>query len=297
MKANNILLIWFTIFFIISSKVNAQDAIPNQAVANKSLHNLKPMSGLVAKPRIEISDSIPILPNSFKGVKPNVIVDKSESLKNFFKSIRLSTVGIRSNNTRVLQIGDSHIKGGFFTDEVKRNLEEVLPFITYEEYGINGATASSFNKEVNIHKIKSFKPDLLILSFGTNESHSLKYNQLMHKRELDDLIRSIRVVLPQVPIILTTPPGSFDRKYRNIYTPNPRTADAAKLIKDYANDNKMAYWDLYNIAGGVKHANTNWDSAELMRPDHVHYIAKGYELQGQLFFEALIKAYNEYNTL
>lgn len=298
MKVSNLRLFGIITLLIISATaLKAQDIVPTQAVVSQSLSRLKPMSSLVAKTRINISDSIPILPTDFKEVKTNEIIDSSQSLKTFFKSVRLSSVGIRSSNTRILHIGDSHIKGGFFTGEVKRSLEETLPFIIYEEYGINGATTSSFNKDANIHKIKNFKPDLLILSFGTNESHDRRYNKLIHERKLDDLVRAIRVVLPQVPIIMTTPPGSFDRKYRNVYKPNPRTEDAAEIICQYAVKHKMAYWDLYNIAGGRKYANTNWNEAKLMRPDHIHYMAKGYELQGQLFFEALIKAYNEYNTL
>ena len=31
-----------------------------------------------------------------------------------------------------------------------------------------------------------------------------------------------------------------------------------------------------------------------MRPDHVHYMPDGYVLQGELLYQALIKAYNDY---
>lgn len=298
MKENSIKLIGFLAFSLLTSpKVLSQDAVPNQADRNKQLSVLKPMNSIFVNSRINLSDSTSILPENFEGIKPNKIIDKSESLKSFFKAARLSSIGIKSTGVKVLQIGDSHIKGGFFSDELRRQMGEVLPYIDYEEFGINGATAYSFNKMMNIEKIRTVNPDLLILSFGTNESHSKRYNTQMHHKEIDDLVKAIRSVLPKVPIILTTPPGSFDRKARKVYTPNPRTSKAADLIKSYANENHLAYWDLYNITGGVHHANNNWKDANLMRPDHVHYLPQGYEIQAELFFEALIKAYNDYNIL
>ena len=53
---------------------------------------------------------------------------------------------------------------------------------------------------------------------------------------------------------------------------------------------------MYNVVGGNRHACKNWQEAGLMRPDHVHYMPEGYILQGNLLYEALIKAYNDYVT-
>ena len=51
---------------------------------------------------------------------------------------------------------------------------------------------------------------------------------------------------------------------------------------------------MYNVVGGSLRACKNWLAAQLMRPDHVHYLPEGYTLQGELLYEAIIKAYNEY---
>ena len=67
-----------------------------------------------------------------------------------------------------------------------------------------------------------------------------------------------------------------------------------ELIKRFADDNGLAVWDMYHILGGRRRACLNWQEAGLMRPDHIHYLAPAYELQGQLFYQALIKAYNDY---
>ena len=104
--------------------------------------------------------------------------------------------------------------------------------------------------------------------------------------------------LPGVPMLLTSPPGAFERRRlsrrRSTYSPNPRTIMAAKTIREYASRNGLAFWDLYAVVGGEQWACKNWDGAKLMRPDHVHYLPEGYTLQGKLLAQAIIKAYNNY---
>jgi len=51
-------------------------------------------------------------------------------------------------------------------------------------------------------------------------------------------------------------------------------------------------WDLYRTTNGYGSC-YSWFSKNLMRPDKIHFTADGYRLQGQLFFNALAKAYND----
>ena len=84
------------------------------------------------------------------------------------------------------------------------------------------------------------------------------------------------------------------RRRRRTYSINPRTALAVQTIHKYADENGLAVWDMYNILGGTRRACLNWQEAWLMRPDHVHYMPDGYVLQGELLYQALIKAYYDY---
>ena len=115
---------------------------------------------------------------------------------------------------------------------------------------------------------------------------------------MEELLGLLRDSLPNVPILLTTPPGSYEsfrqRRRRRTYAVNPRTVTAVNTIHDFARRHKLVVWDMYNIVGGSLRACKNWMDAGLMRPDHVHYLPEGYTLQGELLYEAIIKAYNEY---
>ena len=62
---------------------------------------------------------------------------------------------------------------------------------------------------------------------------------------------------------------------------------------EYAEEHNIAIWDLYSIAGGYKSC-YQWLRYGLMRSDGIHFTAKGYEFQGNLLYEAIIKSYNNY---
>ena len=93
-------------------------------------------------------------------------------------------------------------------------------------------------------------------------------------------------------IALLTP--VFERRRRRTYAVNPRTATASETIRRYAKEHRLLVWDMYDVVGGKRRACVNWTEAKLMRPDHVHYLPEGYILQGNLLYQALINAYNDY---
>ena len=164
--------------------------------------------------------------------------------------------------------------------------------------GVNGATCLTFTHPGRIADIAAMKPELLILSFGTNESHNRRYNVNLHYNQMDELVKLLRDSLPDVPILLTTPPGSYEsfrqRRRKRTYAINPRTVTAAETIRRYAKDHRLLVWDMYDVVGGKRRACTNWTEAKLMRPDHVHYLPEGYILKGNLLYQAIIQAYNDY---
>ena len=86
------------------------------------------------------------------------------------------------------------------------------------------------------------------------------------------------------------------RRRKRTYSINPRTATATETIRRYAKDHHLLVWDMYDVVGGRERACLNWTEAQLMRPDHVHYLPEGYVLQGNLLYQALIQAYNDYVT-
>lgn len=274
----------------------AQDPLPPCLAGIQANKRSKPM-----RERNLFSDTLSVhvaLPATFVGVGRNVITDSTGILSPVLERLRLVREGISEDTVRIVHIGDSHIRGHIYPQTTGARLQETFGLTSYIDRGVNGATCLTFTHPGRVADIAALKPELLILSFGTNESHNRRYNANAHYQQMNELITLLRDSLPMVPILLTTPPGSYEsfrqRRRRRTYAINPRTVTTVEVIRRFAANHQLAVWDMYKVVGGSQRACKNWLAADLMRPDHVHYMPEGYVLQGELLYEALIKAYNNY---
>ena len=163
--------------------------------------------------------------------------------------------------------------------------------ILYHNSGVNGAKYSDYNKyPLFFEQLKALHPDVLVLSFGTNESFDhMKAEDFI--TQLDLFISNARKENPFVEIIVATPPPSlFKRKY-----PNTFVADYSKKIIELAYSRRVAVWDLYSDMGGLYGVNHN-AKAGLVGGDKVHYTKAGYEKQGNLLAKAIIEAYEKFKN-
>ncbi|WP_071147819.1 SGNH/GDSL hydrolase family protein [Bacteroides ihuae] len=292
---------WFILLFIgllwiNGTELSGQDHLPKKPYRDKAIRTIKPTRTLKLN-----ADTIAIgvtFPSAFIHTQKSEIIDSAGVLLPMLEHLRLIRAEATDDTIRIVHIGDSHVRGHIFPRQVGANLSEAFGAVVYTDMGVNGATCLTFTHPARIADISSLKPDLLIFSFGTNESHSRGYNANVHYHQMDELVKLLRDSLPDVPMLMTTPPGSYEsfrtRRRKKTYAVNPRTAIAAETICRYAKDHDLAVWDMYRTVGGRTRACKNWTAARLMRPDHVHYLAEGYMLQGELLYEAIIKAYNNY---
>lgn len=279
-----------------SFALSAQDVLPVCPRADKGNQPSKPL-----REPLLLGDPVAVkvsLPAAFTGTGPNVITDSLGVLDPVLERFRQIQNGASEDTLRIVHIGDSHIRGHIFPQTTGKRLAETFGAVSYTDMGVNGATCLTFTHPDRIAAVAALRPELLIMSFGTNESHNRRYNSNVHYHQMEELLKLLREALPDVPVLLTTPPGSYEsfrqRRRRRTYSVNPRTATAVNTIHDFARRNRLVVWDLYTVAGGSRRACKNWVAAGLMRPDHVHYLPVGYTLQGNLLYEALIKAYNAY---
>ncbi len=283
---------------LLSLIVNAQDSLPGEEISliahvpTKKSKNLGDVGF--------VSDTIPLrmyFPAVFTGMATNCIIDSAGQLDGVMETLRLIQADVLSDSLRIVHIGDSHVRGRIYPQTAGKHLSATFSGIQYMDMGVNGATCLTFTHAERVEAISRLKPDLLILSFGTNESHNRNYSTGTHYWQLDELVKLLRFHLPNVPILLTTPPGSYvyvRKQKRRIYSVNPRTAMAAGTICRYAADHQLAVWDMYSIVGGTRKACINWKAARMIRPDYVHFNTEGYTLQGELLYDALVKVYNQY---
>jgi len=168
-------------------------------------------------------------------------------------------------------------------------LENGNPGIIYHTVGVNGAQYQNYSEALHFsEQTKALNPDLIIISLGTNEAYGLNFKQDKFYADIQLLFNQLKQKNPNAGFLFVTPACSYRRK-----KPNPRLPLAAKTIIRFATDNNLSCWDLQGTTGGDNSA-PNWKKNHLLRPDGVHYSRAGYVLQGNLFCNAFLNAYNAY---
>lgn len=299
MRRNRQLLLFvFVLLCVSTSPIYAQDTLPAPLPPNAS-----PAASVSLKPYTFTPDTVWVasaLSEQFLGRGTNEIIGADHTLTPVLEHLRLLKAGVSTDTLRIVHIGDSHVRGKIFPNAAGEKMAAAFGAVSYTGMGVNGATCLTFTHAARINAIAELNPALLILSFGTNESHNKRYNSTVHYGQIDELVKLLRSKLPHTPILLTTPPGSYEsfraRNRRRTYAINPRTTIAVDIIRRYGEAHKLPVWDMYNLVGGKEYACKNWTAAKLMRPDHVHYLPEAYALQGELLYEAIINAYNVYVT-
>jgi hypothetical protein len=165
--------------------------------------------------------------------------------------------------------------------------------VLYNMIGVNGAEFKHYNMSKYFFQQFSYlSADLVIVSLGTNEAFYGGLNGELFYRNIDTTISNIRSVAPNASILLTTPGDSFKRS-RKGRIKNPDVKVARETIIKYALDHNLAYWDLYEIMGGYG-SMAKWYAMKIAQRDRVHFTGRGYQIQGDLLYNAFMKSFEEY---
>ncbi|MGB1248435.1 MAG: LysM peptidoglycan-binding domain-containing protein [Chitinophagales bacterium] len=161
--------------------------------------------------------------------------------------------------------------------------------LLYHTIGVNGAQYFHYNDtERFFEQLEALSPDLIIVSLGANESFDTDLEDEEFIEELDEFYNHLDIHAANTPVLISTPPDN--RKQQT------RAENLAKILKEYAHSNAMPLYDLYNILGG-KGSFYELQLKNFARKDKIHFHASGYEMQGQLTSDAILKAYEKYKTL
>ena len=195
---------------------------------------------------------------------------------------------------KVLHIGDSHIKAGFFSETFINKLNEYYG----ESYGRNiffngqsfcktGTKYSDYAELAELDKqLIRDKPDLVIISLGTNDAFSGSSRTQFYNK-VDHLVNKIKTLSPASALLFTTPPDALKKNKRTgIYEVLPDLQYVVSVIVQYANDHHLTYWNLHQVMGGNYSINT-WVVKKLAAADRIHFTPKGYTVIGEMLFEAL----------
>jgi lysophospholipase L1-like esterase len=170
------------------------------------------------------------------------------------------------------------------------SLENGKNGVLFHSIGVNGAKFKHYNvARYFADQTTVLRPELFVISLGTNESLDYPYLDPQLFNYIDQLVESLKTRNPNAKFIFTVPADHYRKKTRR----NPGLTVIRDTIMRYAQQKNYAYWDLFT-AGGGEHSADLYKKYNLIQRDGVHFTKEGYELQGNLFYAALIKAYNTY---
>jgi LysM repeat protein len=165
-------------------------------------------------------------------------------------------------------------------------LENDSKGILYHGIGTVGSMASHFNATpLFFEQLPVLSPDLIIISFGTNESHN-RIPEEKFTEQINLMVSNVRKFNPNVPVVVTTPPTSLFRgKKINTY--------AEKYAYNLMQPTNFAVWDLYMFTGGPRGALEDPRTIQIA-PDNMHYTREGYINQGTALANDILHGYEMY---
>lgn len=169
------------------------------------------------------------------------------------------------------------------------SFENTQAGLVYHAMGANGSSTLHYlrsNKFEN--QIAALDADLIIISYGTNDAY-LPYSRFCSSCASDrfrTIIKRIKSQNPHAAILLTTPADHF---YRRRYD-NRNLWYLRKALLRLAEQENVAVWDLYELMGGQRSI-LDWQRGGLARRDLIHFSKEGYQLQGNLLYQAIMDAY------
>lgn len=160
------------------------------------------------------------------------------------------------------------------------------PGIEYTSIGVNGADFPSYARSAFFEKqLRLYKPDLFIISIGTNDTYmpATAFDPEKFKNDYEAFLQLIQRVNPDCAILLTVPNDSYYKRK----TPNPNTAKAEAVIMELAQKYHMAVWNFYQVMGGYR-SSQKWYKNHFMPRDRIHFTRKGYHIKSDLLMEAFV---------
>lgn len=238
--------------------------------------------------------SMPLLPSgSFKdsidafrshtSLVPGVVTDTF--------SIDCLTDSLQLQSTRRKEGTDSLLPAASFDNLYYGfNLTNGGSGILYHSIGVNGAMFVNYTDDSYVKRLALLKPSLLIISLGTNETFGRRFSSAEFSGQIISFLSLVKKHMPETAIILTTPPECYKRIWVNkkrTYIRNENTERAAKVIKKVAEEEGIAYWDMFTATGG-KNSSKDWFNGKWMGRDRIHFNKDGYVEQGTILFKALM---------
>lgn len=179
------------------------------------------------------------------------------------------------------------------------HLQKPGPGVVYHSLGLNGAYVSMLARITNerhwTEQLRHYRPALVIVNYGTNESIYPKFVDYAYAKEMREVVRRIRSALPEASILVMSPMDRGIRQPDGSVGTVPVMPRLVALEGQVAQETGCAFFNTFEAMGGPGTMG-RWYEAEprLVGADFIHPMPAGARVVGELLFKALMEGYNGY---
>ena len=173
------------------------------------------------------------------------------------------------------------------------------PGVVYSSIGVNGANITLIARALDTAhwtaELNHYKPDLLVLAYGTNESGFPDFVNGNWAGELRVAVKKAKAALPGVSILLMSPMDRGVRGESGEIQTIPSLPKLVSLEEGVARELNVAFFNTYQAMGG-EGTMGRWYTAEprLVGADFIHPLPAGAKVVGGLLYKALRDGFQDY---
>lgn len=168
-------------------------------------------------------------------------------------------------------------------------IENGKPGVVYSAFGILGSMLSDTKgwRKGWAQDLAAMKPDLVVLSFGTNESFADAHHFPAYRKAWESAVDAIRKAAPAAGILIVGAPETLKNTAGACGTRSKSLARIQLLQKSVAKAKGTLYWSWEEDGMGGACSMKKWIGKKLAQKDGIHFTKEGYALSGRRFGEAL----------
>jgi len=178
-------------------------------------------------------------------------------------------------------------------------LSKDAPGVMYDSLGVNGAYVSVLAKLMNEghwrEQLRHYRPNLVIVNYGTNESVYPNFVDYASEKETLEVVRRIRRAVPEAAVLVMSPMDRGQRMTDGEISTVPTIPRLVSMQERAARESGCAFFNTFEAMGGIGTMG-RWYGAEprLVGADFIHPMPAGAKIVGGLLYQALIDGYNKY---
>ncbi len=169
-------------------------------------------------------------------------------------------------------------------------LENGQPGVLLSSLGINGATINMLDKWGADWQapLQALQPDMLILSYGTNEAFNDDLDSDDYYADLTRHIQQLRELQPQAAVLMISAPDVIKHAAADTcQSRRPAQLNNVQTIqRQVAREQHTLFWDWQEMMGGAC-SFSDWQAQGLAQKDGVHFTIDGYKASANRLYQDL----------